>query len=84
VSDRIDFSGQVAIVTSAGGGIGRAVALELARRGARVVGSARRSGATPDNQEVRASHGAGTYRHLSRHPGTTAQTARSSVPGVAS
>lgn len=33
----IDFSGQVAIVTGAGGGMGRAYALELARRGACVV-----------------------------------------------
>ncbi|PJG46064.1 short-chain dehydrogenase [Sphingobium sp. LB126] len=33
----IDFSGQVAIVTGAGGGMGRAYALELARRGAAVV-----------------------------------------------
>jgi len=33
----IDFAGKVAIVTGAGGGLGRAYALELARRGARVV-----------------------------------------------
>ncbi|SCW59928.1 NAD(P)-dependent dehydrogenase, short-chain alcohol dehydrogenase family [Sphingobium faniae] len=33
----IDFAGQVAIVTGAGGGMGRAYALELARRGAAVV-----------------------------------------------
>jgi len=33
----IDFSGRVAIVTGASGGLGRAYALELARRGARVV-----------------------------------------------
>ncbi len=33
----IEFKGKVAIVTGAGGGLGRAHALELAKRGAKVV-----------------------------------------------
>ncbi len=37
MTDRIDFTDQVAIVTGAGGGLGRAYALELAARGAKVV-----------------------------------------------
>ncbi len=36
----IDFAGQVALVTGASRGIGAAIALELARKGVRVVGTA--------------------------------------------
>lgn len=34
---RIDFTGRVAIITGAGGGLGRCYAIELAKRGAKVV-----------------------------------------------
>lgn len=53
------FDGQAAIVTGAGGGMGRAYALELARRGARVVVNdyggdmfGRAAGAAPAAEEV--------------------------------
>jgi NAD(P)-dependent dehydrogenase (short-subunit alcohol dehydrogenase family) len=37
VSEPITFDGRVAVITGAGGGLGKTYALELARRGARVV-----------------------------------------------
>ncbi len=36
-TDKIDFTDRVAVITGAGGGLGRQYALELARRGAKVV-----------------------------------------------
>ncbi len=35
--DKLDFSGRVAVITGAGGGLGRAYCLALAARGAAIV-----------------------------------------------
>jgi len=56
-----DLSGRVALVTGASRGIGRALAVELARRGAQVVITARSQGALEETDDlVRAAGGAAT------------------------
>ena len=65
----IDFQGQAALVTGAGAGIGRAYAMELARRGAAVVvndtGQTRDGGYTADavTEEIRAAGGQAAASH---------------------
>jgi 3-oxoacyl-[acyl-carrier protein] reductase len=51
------FDGKVAIVTGASRGIGRAIALELARRGATIVAAARGTNAQPVVDEIVAAGG---------------------------
>jgi 3-oxoacyl-[acyl-carrier protein] reductase len=57
VSSDTSFSGKVAVVTGASRGIGRAIALELARRGAFVVCVAREQNARPVAEEIVATGG---------------------------
>ena len=60
-----DLSGQVALITGASRGLGAAVAVELARRGAHVVITARTQGGLEDTDDlVRAAGGAATLLPL--------------------
>lgn len=65
-----DFAGRIALVTGASRGIGRAVALELAKAGAHVVISARSAGALEDlDDEIRALGGNATILQLDLRKG---------------
>ena len=57
VLDRFRLDGKVALVTGASRGIGRAIALTLARHGATVVAAARGENARPVSEEIAAAGG---------------------------
>ncbi|MCU0889237.1 MAG: SDR family NAD(P)-dependent oxidoreductase [Rubritepida sp.] len=60
-----DFAGQVALVTGASAGIGRAAAVALARRGAHVVATGRRQGGLEETDDlIRAAGGSATLLPL--------------------
>jgi NAD(P)-dependent dehydrogenase (short-subunit alcohol dehydrogenase family) len=65
MDDSDDFRGKIALVTGATRGIGRAVALEIARRGAHLLALARTKGALSDlDDEVRALGGECSLLHV--------------------
>jgi 3-oxoacyl-[acyl-carrier protein] reductase len=57
----IDLSGRVALVTGASRGIGRAIAMKLAARGAHVVAAARAENAKSVAEEIAAAGGVGEH-----------------------
>ena len=62
----LDLSGQIALVTGASRGIGQAIADELVKCGAKVIGTATsESGAKAIDERLKASGGAGAFRRSS-------------------
>jgi len=65
MSEQKELSGQIALVTGASRGLGKAIALELARRGATVVGTATsESGAQAITEMLSASNGRGVVLNV--------------------
>ena len=75
----MDLSGRVALVTGASRGIGRAIALTLAKHGATVVAAARGENARPVSEEIAAAGGKTEFVSLDV---TAAGAAEATVAGV--
>ncbi len=69
-----NFVGQVALVTGASRGIGAAIALELAKRGLKVVGTATTDAGAANISQALAQYPACTGKTLDVNDATTAQT----------
>ncbi len=70
----INFAGQVALVTGASRGIGAAIALELAKRGLKVVGTATTDAGAANISQALAQYPGCTGKTLDVNDATTAQT----------
>jgi len=70
----INFVGQIALVTGASRGIGAAIALELAKRGLKVVGTATTDAGAANISQALAAYPGCTGKTLDVNDATTAQT----------
>ncbi|PJX26248.1 3-oxoacyl-ACP reductase [Advenella sp. S44] len=82
MSEQNELSGQIALVTGASRGLGKAIALELAKRGATVVGTATsESGAQAISEMLAANQGRGVVLNVTDGPACDALLAELAKEG---